>query len=49
MRTVNYGTETMRYSGPIIREKLPPNIKESKSLNEFEIKIKNGNLTTGIL
>ena len=41
VRTVNYGTETMRYRGPKIWEMIPPNIKESKSLNEFKTKIKN--------
>ena len=46
VRTVNYGTETMRYSGPKIWVKLPPNINESKFLNEFKTKIKNGNLLT---
>ena len=40
VRTVNYGTETMRYRGPKVWELLPINIKESKSLEEFKYKIK---------
>ena len=40
VRSVNYGTETMRYRGPKLWEMLPPNLKESKSLEEFKLKIK---------
>ena len=40
VRTVNYGTETMRYRGPKVWELLPINIEESKSLEEFKYKIK---------
>ena len=39
-RTVNYGTETLRYRGPKIWEILPLNIKESLTLDEFIAKIK---------
>ena len=40
VRTVNYGTETMRYRGPKIWGMLPPKIKESKSLEEVKLNIK---------
>ena len=46
VRTINFGTETMRYRGPKIKEMLPPNIKVYKSLEEFKLKIKHGNLPT---
>ena len=35
-RTVHYGTEIIRYSGPKTREMLPLNIKEAKSLTKSE-------------
>ena len=40
VRTVNNGTETIRYRGPKTWELLPNNIKESSSLAEFKRKIK---------
>ena len=40
VRTVGYGTETIRYRGPKIWELLPTEIKEAKSLIEFKTKIK---------
>ena len=40
VRTVNYGTETIRYRGPKTWELVPTDIKESKSLTEFKYKIK---------
>ena len=39
-RTVHYGTETIRYRGPKTWELVPPEIKESKSLREFKVKVK---------
>ena len=39
-RTLCYGTETIRYRGPQTWELLPRDIKEAKSLSEFETKIK---------
>ena len=36
VRTVRYGTETIRYRGPKIWELVPKVIKESKSLREFK-------------
>ena len=40
VRTVGYGTETVRYRGPKTWELLPTAIKEAKSLVEFKAKIK---------
>ena len=40
VRTVTYGTETIRYRGPKICELVPNSIKESASLIEFKAKIK---------
>ena len=40
VRTVRYGTETLRYRGPKIWEIIPQNIKEANSLSEFKRKIK---------
>ena len=40
-KTSKYGTETVRYRAPIIWKLLPNEIKNSKSLNDFKIKIKN--------
>ena len=40
VRTVHYGTETVRYRGPKTWEILPNSIKESKTLMEFKTKIK---------
>ena len=40
VRTVSYGTETIRYRGPKIWELVPTEIKESASLGEFKTKIK---------
>ena len=45
MRTVHYGTETIRYRWTKTWEILPLNIKESKSLKEFKAKIKLWKLT----
>ena len=40
VRTVSYGTETIRYRGPKVWDNLPKDIKESSSLNEFKENIK---------
>ena len=40
VRTVSYGTETIRYRGPKTWAMVPSDIKESSSLREFKIKIK---------
>ena len=40
VRTTHYGTETIRYRGPITWELLPLSIKESKTLDEFKRKVK---------
>ena len=40
-RTVNNGIETIRYRGPKTWDLVPIDIKKSKSLSEFKIKIKN--------
>ena len=40
VRTVIYGTETIRYRGPKTWELLPTELKEAKSLTEFKSKIK---------
>ena len=40
VNTVYNGLESIRYRGPKVWESLPTNIKESKSLAEFKIKIK---------
>ena len=40
VRTVKYGTETMRYIGPKTWDILPKSIKLSKSLTEFKRKVK---------
>ena len=39
-RTVHFGTETIRFRGPIIWEMLPTDIKESNNLQEFKTKVK---------
>ena len=39
VRTINYGTETIRTKGPKIWELLPNEIKNSKSLCEFKNKV----------
>ena len=39
-RTVNYGTETIRYRGPKVWDLLPSDIKESDTLFSFKAKIK---------
>ena len=45
LRTVKYGTETIRHMGPKTWDLVPNYIKESKSLLEFQKKIKkNGKL-----
>ena len=41
VRTVNNGTETIRFRGPETWELLPDDIKEASSLSEFKRKIKN--------
>ena len=40
VRTVNNGIETIRYRGPKTWDLVPKEIKTSKSLSEFKIKIK---------
>ena len=40
IRTVTYGTETIRYRGPKTWAIVPQHIKESITLQEFKIKIK---------
>ena len=40
VRTVKYGTETIRHMGPKTWELIPAEIKESKSLPEFKERIK---------
>ena len=40
VRTVAYGTETIRYRGPKTWDMLPHIIKDSKTLSEFKAKIK---------
>ena len=40
MRTVFYGTETIRYRGPKTWDIVPQHIKESKSLKQFKYQIK---------
>ena len=40
LRTVKYGTETVRYMGPKTWKLVPNDIKESKSLTEFKTKIR---------
>ena len=40
VKTVKYGTETIRFRGPKIWELVPEAIKFSQSLEEFKIKIK---------
>ena len=44
VRTVHYGTETVRHRGPKTWELVPEEIKISKSLSQFKANIKNGNL-----
>ena len=39
-RTVNFGTETIRYRGPLIWESLPSSLRDSKSLEELKTKIR---------
>ena len=40
VRTVSYGTETIRYRGPKTWDIVPQNIKDSKTLTEFKAKVK---------
>ena len=40
MRTVSYGTETIRYRGPLIWDSLSNDLKEASSLRVFKYKIK---------
>ena len=40
VRTVYYGTETIRFRGPKIWDMVPQHIKDSKNLLEFKSKIK---------
>ena len=40
VRTVKYGTETIRNMGPKTWELVPNDIRESTSLTEFKVKIK---------
>ena len=40
VKTVYYGTETIRYRGPITWNILPQDIKDSQTLNIFKNKIK---------
>ena len=46
VRTVHYGTETIKYRGPKTWEMVPNFIKESTSILEFKTKIKKWNLLT---
>ena len=46
LRTVKYGTETIRHMGPKTWDLVPNYIKESKSLLEFQKKIKNKRKTS---
>ena len=41
VKTVAYGTETIRYRGPKTWELLPSDIKNAQSLAGFKAKIKN--------
>ena len=41
VKTVAYGTETIRYRGPKIWELLPNEIRNAQTLEEFKSKIKN--------
>ena len=41
VKSVYFGTETIRYRGPKTWDILPQNIKDSKTLTKFKIKIKN--------
>ena len=41
VRTVHYGTESLRFLGPKIWSIIPSNFTELKSLNEFKHSIKN--------
>ena len=41
IKTVSYGTETIRYRGPKTWELLPSEVKNAKTLVEFKSKIKN--------
>ena len=41
VKTVSYGTETIRYRGPKTWELLPSEVKNAKTLVEFKSKIKN--------
>ena len=40
VRTVVYGTETIRYRGPKTWELVPPEIKDTKSLREFKVRVR---------
>ena len=40
VNTVNFGTETIRYRGPIIWESLPDELKQSSTLQTFKTNIK---------
>ena len=40
-RTVYYGTETIRYRGPLIWDSLPSDLKEVTTIQAFKTKIKN--------
>ena len=40
MRTVHYGTETIRYRGPLIWESLPSDLKDARTLQIFKAKIR---------
>ena len=41
VKTVSYGTETIRYQGPKTWELLPSEVKNAKTLVEFKSRIKN--------
>ena len=41
VKTTMYGTETIRFRGPRLWQKIPDKIKYSRSLNEFKSQIKN--------
>ena len=41
VRSVNYGTESIRFKGPQLWQKLPQSIRNSDSLHQFKPRIKN--------
>ena len=45
VRTVTYGTESIRYRGPATWQLIPEDIRKSKSLTEFKKEIKSWKAT----